>query len=730
MKQRIANALALLCMALAIGAVIGSVRATLSAGAIEGPSALLVARSGEVWLGVNQELWRVSAEGRLIERQPIATTGLPGAPAHLVHAPDGSVVANVRRDPTLYWMDAASARVVRHVLPQWPDALAKHGGRAINFAFDAQARVAVATGGGDAVALFDDVGRFIAQTPPSTYVFTNGLWWSEAGWWTTDTNRFALRLLDVESMQPLRAVELDRADGGSYLGPARALPRGGGAALIRFHGNMIDGGVSLVGADGSVKALPHGAPMQPRGLDWRGDELLVSDGVSFSILRWSAQGAALAPFGDADLQAALQAQRQERDALKRRHALWLGAAGAAFVLGLMCAGAAAWLARRERPAAVIDLSRLGTAQLSRREVMRLNWRMNGWVLLAFAPLLALQLAGLLLPREALKGLLANSSAIHHLLVASGLLLMCAIPIWLGMRRIKQLSPLPEYEPLLNQLAMAQLKRSAATMAHLLRPGEHVLEVFHLRPGLVWWALTSERLLGFNAALGASALKSAHELTDVNVAANAPRADGWKQRLLHAGSDGAAWLRIEIEHAPPLAGSVASPVLAARVIERINERAAALRAMCPMRGAPVKTDTAARRRRAALASLLLPGLGPLAARPRLAGDRLHRYLRGHADLLHRADAVDTGRAVHRGQPVARRGAGGVASAARRAGCGRCLAHRAGGRALKVQPRSRSSSARPSGQSPSPDSPLMCPRAPISMRSAPQSRAICAEHSLAQ
>ncbi len=609
MKQRIANAIAMLCMALAIGAVIGSVRATLAAGAIEGPGALLATPGGEVWLGVNQALWRVSAEGRLIDRQPIGATGLPGAPAKLVHAPDGRVVASVRRDPTLYWMDAASARVVRSVLPQWPQTLAKHGGRAINFAFDGGGRLAISTGGGDTVALFDGAGRFIAHTPPGSYVFSNGLWWSEAGLWTTDTNRFTLRLLDPTSLLPLRAVDLGRAEGGSYLGPARAMPGAGGAALIRLQGNMIDGGVSLVGADGRSRALPHGAPMQPRDLDWRGDELLVSDGVSFSILRWSAQGQALAPFGDADLRAALQAQRQERDTLRQRHAQWLSAAALAFVLGLVSAAIAAWLGRRSRPALALDLSRLGTPQLGQKGLLKLNWRMNRWVIVLMTPLLVLAIADALrlLPRGA-PGDVAGQWTVVVLAFTVGLVLMSIALVAAHVPRVKRLSQLPEYEPLLNQLAMTQLKRSAAVVARTLRPGEQVLDAFHLRPGLVWWVVTSERLLGFNAALGESALKSAHELSNVNGAAIAPPGDGWLQRLLRAGSDDRAWVRIEIGHTPALAGSVASPVLAARVIERINEHAAALRATRPMRAAPAQPGTAPRRHRAALASLLLPGLG--------------------------------------------------------------------------------------------------------------------------
>jgi len=178
-----------------------------------------VTACGEVWLGVERELWRVSRDTQAIE-----ATGLPGTPASLVHAPDGSVVASVRGDATLYVLDAASARVARRLSPQWPDDLRQHGARAINFAFAADGRVAVATGGGHAVALFDPEGRFLARTPPGAYEFTNGLWWSAEGLWTTDTNRFALRLLDPATLAERRAVDLGPGTEGSYLGPARARP--------------------------------------------------------------------------------------------------------------------------------------------------------------------------------------------------------------------------------------------------------------------------------------------------------------------------------------------------------------------------------------------------------------------------------------------------------------------------------------------------------------------------
>ena len=205
MNERTLKALAVACLAIAIGAVLGSVQATLRSGALQGPQALLVTPAAEVWLGVDHDLWRITAQGQLRDVTPVAAIGLPGAPANLVRVPGAGVVATVRGDPILYFLDTATARVTRTLLPQWPADLASHGKRAINLAFDAQGRLAVATGGGDAVALFDAEGRFLARTPPGTYQFTNGLWWNEAGLWTTDTNRYTLRLLDRETMQERKA---------------------------------------------------------------------------------------------------------------------------------------------------------------------------------------------------------------------------------------------------------------------------------------------------------------------------------------------------------------------------------------------------------------------------------------------------------------------------------------------------------------------------------------------
>ncbi len=611
MTVRVLKALAVVCLALAIASIIASVRSTLRAGKIQGPSALVVLPSGEVWLGVDDALWRISAQGQLLDAQPIRATGLPGAAANFVRSPDGSIVASVRGDPTLYFLEAANARIFRRVNPQWPAELQKHGARAINFAFDAAGRVAIATGGGDAVALFEPDGRFVARSAPGRYDFTNGLWWSDEGLWTTDTNRFTLRVLDGATLLQRREHVLGEAVGGSYLGPARARPAPPGAgmpraAMIRFQGDMTHGGVSLVGADARVTVLPHSVDMEPRDVDWLGDELLATDGLSFAVLRWSADRRAQPPFGDAVVQQRLRALAGERAALRKDYMRWLIAACIALAAGMLFAGLVPWLARRAQPVIALDLSQLGTPRVGHMDLLRLHLRLAGWLLLMAVPLLLIELAGPL----GLKARLGDSwpFVLAGFLIAAAVLALLSIP-WL-LRRIKRLSRLPEFEPALNQRAMLQLKAQGQVVARTLRNGEQVLEAFSLMPGQAWWVLTSQRLLAFQPAMFDATVAVAHELSVVRGVATEPGKvvpKAWWQRA--AGDS--AWLEVTIEGQSPLAGSVGSPVLAARLAQRIDALAAALRAQAPPRSpaAPgLGADRLARRRRRFIASALLPGLG--------------------------------------------------------------------------------------------------------------------------
>lgn len=609
MPARIFKALTVFFLAAAIGAVAFSVHATLRGGAIQGPGALFVAPSGEVWLGVDQALWRIGADGRLRDRQPVSALGLPGAPANLVHGPKGQIVATVRGDPTLYLLDAASARVTARRSLQWPAELARHGGRAINLDFDAQGRVAVATGGGDAVALFDRDGRFVARTVPASYEFTNGLWWTAQGLWTTDTNRFTLRLLDAASLVERQSVVLGRAENGSFLGPARArrdaAPDQPMAALIRFHNNMNDGQVTLIGPDARARDLPITARLQPRDLDWLGDQLLVSDGRSFAILRWSAQGRALPAFGDASVREPLQALVQRRDTLQERHLQWIGAAVSALLAALLCAALTSWARQREGSRAALDLSALGTPQVDHMTLRRLQWRATGWLVLP--PALSI-LALVILRTQA--ETFGEHARLIVIAVALGLLAFLLATLPLAFRHVGRIAAQPESEPLFNLVAMRLLKRHTAQLAGLLRPGEQVLETFTARPGMSWWVMTNQRLLNFGASLFEHRLLSTHELGDVVTVSNTPGtvANTKRCKRLIAAS---GWIEIGFRNRAPLETDIGSATLATRLTERLSALANQLRPTFPAAAvtppaSPKRLDTQGWRR--VIASLLLPGLG--------------------------------------------------------------------------------------------------------------------------
>ena len=604
MDDRVLKALAVLFLALAIGAVFGSVQATSRANLIRGPSALVAVGNGEVWLSVDRELWRIAPDGALRDTRPIEATGLPGVPANLVRGPGGTVVASVRDDPTLYFVDAASARMVGRMTPQWPPELSAHGARAIQFDFDPEGRVAISTGGGHAVALFDPQGTFIARTPRGAYEFTNGLWWAREGLWTTDTNRFTLRLLDPQTLAERRTIELGRSAGGSYLGPARGRTQtsvtsgGPAAALLRFENGMVDGAVALVGADGRAAGLPYGDALQPLDLDWRSDELLVTDGLSSSILRWSAQGRALEPFCDAALRARLRALAEDRRELRAQHTRWLVAAVTLLLLGLIAAGGAAAATRRRLPARPLDLSRLGTPRVGNWALMRLNFRANGWLLLYTLPALVLSFAR---PEWLSQSRVANSVWLS--IAAASIIVLGGVGLVLHMRRLKRLARQPEFEPMFNQHAMRRLRMHAAAVATALEPGERVLESFHLQPGMSWWVITDRRMLSFKATWSALRLADAVPLSRVKSVAT--KRGQVVHRTWTLVSDKASWIEIALPEGKSITGSTGFAPLSGRVAKHLERLAGLQRALEP---ASTPAASAGQRWRRALLSLVVPGAG--------------------------------------------------------------------------------------------------------------------------
>lgn len=361
MSARRLKAGAVALLALAIAAIAFAFWASDRRVRIQGPSALAVLPDGRVWLSVDERLWQMDGQGARQREVAQAVHGVPGLIGNLVVHPNGQLVASRRDDATLYFLDAATGQARSRLVPAWPSDLQRHGGRAITYAFHPDGRIAISTGGGHAVALFDASGRFLARTAPGTYEFSNGLWWSGESLWTTDTNRFALVELDGRTLAEKSRVRLRGAVANRrYLGMAAGAPAGAApgvlGSVVRFSNGMIRGHVVDVRRDGSQRDFPVAAAMEPRDVKWRGSELLVVDGARYAVARFSADYKPLADFGDAAVRAQLQAMPHSRARLQQLYRGGLAVAVALFVAGFALALRAQALERKgAAPAASASL---------------------------------------------------------------------------------------------------------------------------------------------------------------------------------------------------------------------------------------------------------------------------------------------------------------------------------------------------------------------------------------
>jgi hypothetical protein len=613
-------------LVLAIALIALSLVTGMHSTAITGPQAVGVTPRGEVWIGVDKDLWRVSAQGRFLEAVPVGDLGLPGPPSNLVRRPDGRMVATVRDDPALYALDPATAHVVGALVPRWPDDLKAKGKDAINVAFAPDGRIAIATGGGHTVALFDADGAFQARTAPGTYRFTNGLWWSGDAWWTTDTNRLALRRLDARTLAVVQSVELSDDDPARYLGPAKALgPDDPTVAMIRFRGGMIVGRVVLVQPDGRETPLAAPTGFEPTDLDWNGRELLATDGAAMAVHRWSADGAALSDFGD-DAFAQRMAQVTARRAqLWRWHTLGLRAAIPVFAVAFLLA----LLAKRREEAAApasarLDLARLGTPRPGTAATLGLSLRLL-W------PLLVL-LAGSQLPRWSPARQWMASAMPHGLgpgvAVVAGVAIAWALCAVVMARAIQRKSRLPEFEPIMNGTALRRLLATRADQLPL-ADGEHVIETFMLlrQPdaaagarrlgglGLAvaatrWVVCTNQEVRLFRVTGRTQTQDETFALADVaavSTQAPAARVAGWTPAWLAQRTGRGGWLSVRLRDGRRIEGTVTSGVTRDRIAAFLATAHPAP-AAAPRPVATVSATAGPHRATAALASAVLPGLG--------------------------------------------------------------------------------------------------------------------------
>ena len=605
--------LAMTCVALALWA--GN-RQT----AVQGPWGLAVLRAGQVWLSVDEELWRLDAEGRRLQTVSAHEAGLPGAAGTLMAHPQGHLVAWARHSPTLHLLAADTGRPVGRLSPQWPDDLARHADEAINFAFAPDGRVAIATGGGHAVAMFDGQGRFLARTAPDTYRFTHGLWWADGAWWTTDTNRAALvRLDDATLKETSRVALVEQQRDWRFLGLAAATPgvaRGDGAAVLgtlaRLANDMETGHVVDVAADGRQRAYPvpdEQSSVTPRALAWNGSNLLMVDGQSFAVRRYARDHRRLADWGDATVRADLT-QRLERVQFARN--IYRAALGGAVVLFLLGLGAAAQAQRMERR---VKLARLvpelggdahwqpgiaGARPLGRRQLAALRLR-SVW------PLLLAMLAGVWGPMLAARlmktvGIRADVVLMVMVVLLLGLLVVIAL---LACRVLYRVQTQAGLEPLANDRALRLLSRPDLFWP-LRRRGEQARETVVLG-GTRWLVLTNQRLLVFHVNALDACLRLAVPRGALRAASLVPlrQAPAWGLRWLSAVAPGVGYLSIEVKGGKPIAGMAGSAQAASRLVALID-RAPAARVSLARGGEPAFDRRRARLQ--VLASLLIPGAG--------------------------------------------------------------------------------------------------------------------------
>jgi hypothetical protein len=603
--------LAVALLALAIACVALAFSASNQRLAIQGPSALAVLPDRSVWLSVDQALWHLDADGArvaVVDGRTLAVGGLIG---NLVLHPDGRLVASVRDDPTLYFLDPSSARIVHRLAPQWPTDLARHASRAITFAFHDDGRVAIATGGGHAVAVFDANGRFLGRSRPGLYQFTNGLWWTAGSLWTTDTNGVALVELDAATWREKARVPLVQQEGPwRYLGMAvasegKAAPL---ATVVRFRNGMIEGRAVDVFGNGTQKAFPAQATLEPRDIKWRTGELLLVDGASYSVKRYSDQRAALPDFGDAQVRRELTGLLALRDRLQVQYYAGLVAAVLLFALGFAAALRSQALEKQQALAAAgADLSQLGTPRLSGWALAVMAFQHFWLSLLVFAATALLQYV----PR--LPGL--GKTVVWAVLLA--LLLVSLAAMFLLLRALRRAASDPQAEALFNYTAVRALETDVGFWS-MRKPGEVPRETLMLTSGAGtqrWLVLTNQRLLVFVTNFRDRTLAAEYpRRTIAGLNLLEPSDMRWWQRMQRAGGMGAV-LRFKFKDGEVLEGTTPARQTAQRMAELLRATAFDAPTISQM-GRALREQSEARKASAqgqpallqVLGSLLVPGLG--------------------------------------------------------------------------------------------------------------------------
>lgn len=628
MSPKLLKTIAVLLLALAITALGAAFWASHKRTDIQGPSALAVLADQSVWVSVDASLWHLDAHGKRLAKVDATQLGLNGAVGNLVLHANGQLVAAVRDDPVLYFLDTTTAAIKSRVIPQWPADLIEHASRAITYAFNDDGRFAVSTGGGHAVALFDAKGAFLARTPPGTYQFTNGLWWAGGSLWTTNTNGFELLELDGRTLVLKSRVRLLQALGGmKFLGmatPSKGQPVQAGqeaplATLVRFANGMVVGHATDVFGDGKQADFTAATStadntnvlMEPRDIQWHGEELLLVDGASYAIKRFSNDRKPLPDFGDVAVQSELAGLLANRNGLQTQYNAGLVAAVILFAVGFL---AAMWAQAREKrqslAALEVDLSQVGTPRLTSFQLFMAVINLYWPVMLCFVA------SQLLMP--AAKWFPGVFRATVMPLLLLGVVVLMAVGLMLFVRTLRRSRDAPKSEAIFNFHAMQLLETDVPFWAHR-QTGELPRETLMMtgpKRGLLWLVLTNQRLLVHVSNLKDRTLMASHPRhTIATVRLLEAHELSWWQRLQSTLSLGGVTLRFDLKDGSTLQGATASTATARRLVALLqvsafdaptaNQMAQTLRDQARLKPVSPSIDVAPRQ---VLASLLVPGLG--------------------------------------------------------------------------------------------------------------------------
>lgn len=441
--------------------------------------------------------------------------------------------------------------------------------------------------------------------------------------WTTDTNRQQLVELDGNTLIEKSRIQLSLDCGGwQFLG--MATPSQGKASeesrtqplvtLVRFANGMTKGRVSDIFSDGSQMDYPAISTTEPRGIQWHGNELLMVDGASYSIKRYSDSRTLMDDFGDRQVKAEFAASLNLRNSLKIQYVAYLAEAISLFFIGFAFALRAQALEKTKILADLnVDLSQIGTPMLSALARSKASVKLFLPMISVFA--VVTPFLFFLDPLLRFLSVKPQSPSLLILILLQLLLIIAPIMVRRNLRRNENN---PAIEGIFNQKAIHFLQTDAAfwRLCHPEELPQETLMFINARKGASWLVLTNQRLLVFMVNLRDRTLACEYLRSDIlRLRILETQEMTWMHRLQRFLSGIGVMTRIEFKDGTSLTGFTHSAQTARRMAAQMQITPFDTRPMSETNWAQPaheKAHTLApfnnNAIRQTIASFLIPGLG--------------------------------------------------------------------------------------------------------------------------